>query len=117
MTTTTMSRSLTVLGAALIVGATLLFLPSSPARAAVSGAAEFKAKCAACHGADGTGNTAVGKKMKLRDLCMPDVQKLSDAELTTVIAEGKGKMPAYSKKLSPDQIKALVANIRAMATK
>src|SRR5258706_2509401 len=31
-------------------------------------AAVYKAKCAGCHGADGSGQTAMGKAMKLRDL-------------------------------------------------
>jgi mono/diheme cytochrome c family protein len=45
------------------------------------------------------------------------VQKLTDSELTKVISDGKGKMPAYAKKLSADQIKSLVEMIRVMAKK
>jgi mono/diheme cytochrome c family protein len=96
----------------LAVAATLFF----PAFAqGDDGAAVYKAKCAACHGADGSGNTPAGKSLKLRDLRSPEVQKLSDDELTQVITDGKGKMPAYKGKIPPDQIKALVALIRAMA--
>ena len=34
--------------------------------------------CAICHGADGAGQTARGKKLKLKDLRSPEVQKLTD---------------------------------------
>jgi mono/diheme cytochrome c family protein len=85
--------------------------------AAQDAAATYKAKCAACHGADAKGETPVGKKMGIKDLASPDVQKMSDAELTTVIADGKDKMPSYKKSLKPDQIKELVAYIRSLKEK
>lgn len=95
----------------------LLFLAALPARADDAGAALYKAKCASCHGADGSGNTPAGKSLKVRDLRSPEVQKMSDAELIAVTTSGKGKMPAYGSKLSADQIKQLVAVIRALAPK
>src|SRR5690348_12412363 len=49
--------------------------------AAADGAATFKAKCAMCHGQDATGNTPMGKNLKIRDLTSADVQKQSDAEI------------------------------------
>ena len=78
--------------------------------------ATYKAKCAGCHGADGKGETATGKMMKAGDFASADVQKMSDADLTDAIAKGKGKMPAY-KTLTADQVKELVAYIRAFAKK
>ncbi len=80
-------------------------------------AANYKAKCSACHGADAKGETPVGKKMGINDLASPEVQKMSDAELTAVITDGKDKMPSYKKSLKPDQIKELVAYIRSLAKK
>ena len=77
----------------------------------------YKAKCSACHGADGKGETAMGKKFGLRDLASPEVQKLSDDELNTIIADGKDKMPSYKKSLKPEQVKELVAYIRSLAKK
>jgi cytochrome c6 len=73
----------------------------------------YKGKCAACHGADGTGS-AMGKKMGARDFHSPDVQKESDADLTAAIANGKNKMPAYGKSLKPEDIQGLVAYIRTL---
>jgi cytochrome c len=50
----------------------ILSLPSVclvvPALAQQRGEAAYNAKCAICHGADGTGNTPIGKNMKLRSL-------------------------------------------------
>ena len=71
-------------------------------------------KCANCHSKDGSGQTVRGKKLKLRDLRSADVQKPADAKLIELLAKGKGDMPAYQKELGDDQIKALVAHLRAM---
>lgn len=73
----------------------------------------FKSKCAMCHGADGTGS-AVGKKMGAHDFTTAEVQKMSDADLTGIITNGKNKMPKYADKLKPEEIKGLVAYIRTL---
>lgn len=78
------------------------------------GAALYKSKCAMCHGADGSGNTPVGKSLKVKDLASPDVQKQSDADLVKTISGGKGKMPAFNGKLSADELKAVVEFIRGL---
>ncbi len=96
-----------------ILAGTISVLASSLA-AAPDGAAIYKSKCAACHGPDGSGQTAVGKSMKLRDLRSADVQKQTDEALVTVITSGRGKMPGYQKKLSSDEIKGAVAFVRAL---
>jgi len=98
-------------------GALLLAFAFVPAARSDDGAALYKQKCAACHGADGAGQTGMGKSMKLRDLGSADVQKQSDAELTTIIAKGKNKMPAFEAKLKPEEIKSLVAYIRSLGKK
>ncbi len=105
---TVLQRSLL---AAVVAGVAL----GSTALAADDAAATYKAKCAMCHGADGKGDTPVGKKMGIRDLTSPDVQKMSDEELTTITTKGKNKMPAYENKLSAAQIKDVVAYIRQLA--
>jgi len=81
--------------------------------ARAQGAADlFKSKCAGCHAADGTGS-AMGKKMGAHDFTTADVQKMSDAELTDIITNGKNKMPKYAS-LKPEDIKGLVAYIRTL---
>jgi mono/diheme cytochrome c family protein len=81
---------------------------------AADAAADYKAKCASCHGADGKGDTPAGKGMKVKDLASDDVQKQSDADLGGVIEKGKKPMPGYEGKLSKEQIDALVKYVRAM---
>lgn len=78
------------------------------------GADTFKAKCSACHGPTGSGETTMGKNLKLRDLGSADVQKQTDDELTAIIAGGKGKMPKYGDKLSKEQVGELVKFIRTL---
>jgi len=81
------------------------------------GAGLFKAKCAMCHGPDGAGKTPMGQKLNIRNLHSADVQKQTDAALSQIIAQGKGKMPAFSQKLTDDQIKLLLAHIRELGKK
>jgi mono/diheme cytochrome c family protein len=73
---------------------------------AQDGSATYKAKCAMCHGADGT-------KIAAHDLQGAAAQGTSDADLAAIITNGKGKMPA-SKSLKPDQVTALVAYLRTL---
>lgn len=94
-----------------------LFVFSVPLWAQGDGATQFKSRCAACHGADGSGSTSMGKAMHLRDLGSADVQKQTDAELTALITNGKGGMPAFKDKLTTDQIKQIVSFIRSLAKK
>ena len=92
-----------------------LVVLASTARAADDAAAVYKAKCAMCHGATGAGDTPMGKKLALKDLGSADVQKKSDADLTKVITDGSGKMPAFATKLTAAQIKELVKLVRDFA--
>ena len=64
---------------------------ASSAIAQTSAADLYKTKCAACHGADGAGNTPVGKKLGVRDFHSPAVAKESDAELFDITKKGKDK--------------------------
>ncbi|HEX4077139.1 MAG TPA: c-type cytochrome [Candidatus Acidoferrales bacterium] len=90
---------------------------SAPLWGQGEGATLFKSKCAGCHSADGSASGAAGKAMHIRNLASPDVQKQTDAELTAIITNGKGSMPAYKDKLSADQIKQAVSYIRELAKK
>ena len=70
---------------------------------------DYKAKCAMCHGPNGEGKPA----MKVAPL--KEAVGKSDAELTATITKGKPpKMPAFDGKLSADQIKALVADVKSL---
>lgn len=95
----------------MIAVALFLMLPNL-SWAADDGAAIFKAKCAACHGADLAGKPAA----KAPSLVSDDAKKASDADLTDMIANGgkdKKAMHAFSNKgLSPDQVKMVISYVR-----
>ena len=79
------------------------------------GAEIFRAgKCPMCHGADGSANTPAGKKFGARDLRSAEVQKLTDAEIKTVIRDGKGKMPSFKDAIADAGIEDLVAFVRKL---
>ncbi len=111
-----MTRSVIRAGQILVVACALIFVLSISTRANDS-ATVYKAKCAMCHGADGSGNTPAGKAMKARDFASPEVAGETDAQLTEILTNGKNKMPAYKGKLTEDQIKGLVAYIREFTKK
>jgi mono/diheme cytochrome c family protein len=102
--------------AAISVCLVALALPAS-VRAQSDVTKVYKTNCVLCHAADGSGSSPSGKAMKAKDLRSPEVQGKSDVELAEFIARGKDKMPAFGKKLKPDDIKQLVAYIREMAAK
>jgi cytochrome c6 len=94
-----------------------LALMAGSASAQVDAKKVYTAKCASCHGADGTANTPAGKVLKTKDFHDPDVQKASDADLNTAIAKGKNKMKGFEKELKDDEIKALVTYVRELGKK
>jgi mono/diheme cytochrome c family protein len=103
----------------LFVGLTLFVASiarANPVPDAAAASATFRSKCAMCHGADGAGSD-VGKSLNVPDLRSQAVQKLSDAELTQVITNGKGGMPAFKDSLSEDQIHSLVGHVRSLRAK
>jgi|SRR5579864_118790 len=74
----------------------------------------FSAKCATCHGPDGSGNTSVGKTLKAADLRSADVQKKADADFYAQVENGKGKMPPFGRALNKTQINDVVAYVREL---
>jgi len=81
---------------------------------AQTAADNYKSKCQMCHGATGLGDSPAGKSMKVPPFNSPDLIKMSDADLIAATTNGKGKMPAYTGKLTAPQIKDLVAYIRTL---
>jgi mono/diheme cytochrome c family protein len=95
------------------IAVALFLIVPSLSWAADDGAALYKTKCAACHGADLAGKPAA----KAPSLVSDEAKKTSDADLTDAIANGgkeKKPMHAYANKgMSEDQIKMVVSYIRA----
>lgn len=103
----------------LIMATALFALAAVPSFAGLEeGAALYKSRCAMCHGADGSGKTAVGQKRKMRDLRSAEVQKQSDAVLAARIrtsGEAAGIQAHRNRDLTPEQVTNLVAFIRSIA--
>jgi len=98
-------------GLMVLLACGLIAACASPA-VAQDAAATYKTKCAMCHQPDGKGG-----KMGTRDFASPEVQKETDAELTTIITKGKGKIPAYETTLKDTEIKDRIAYVRSLATR
>ncbi|HEY0379801.1 MAG TPA: cytochrome c [Pyrinomonadaceae bacterium] len=74
----------------------------------------FKERCARCHGADGRGETVVGRMLSVPDFTDEEWWKKDarDDRFRESITEGKNEMPAFGKKLSRQEIRSLVAYVR-----
>ncbi len=77
--------------------------------------AMFNATCVNCHGRDGEGGVAdFGGGEKLEVPSFKTGRRLTDSDeaLAKQIADGGGGMPAFGKRLTPEQINGLVRFIR-----
>lgn len=93
------------------VVALLALALAGPARAE-DARALFASQCALCHGPDGKGQTAMGKRMGAKDLSKEKEEP--ESQLVKSIAGGRPpKMPAFKGKLTPEQIQALAQLIKA----
>jgi cytochrome c553 len=82
--------------------------------------ANYETLCVKCHGADGKGQTAMGKKLDIKDLTDAKVQAgFTDEEAFKALKEGskdkEGKILMKAVEgLSDDEIKALVKYARGL---
>src|SRR5262245_57137714 len=75
-------------------------------------------KCSVCHGEDGKGQTAKGKKLKIKDIRAAQLQKLTPAQWTQTILKGKGQdMDGYEKELGADMAAKLATYMRDLSKK
>jgi len=93
----------------LTIAVALFVLIPSLSWAADDGATLYKAKCAACHGADAMGKPAA----KIPALVGDDLKKASEDEVAKDITE-KPKHAGIAKSLAPDQVKMLVSYIKSL---
>src|ERR1041385_7719104 len=99
-----------------------LFVAALASVSAADAKENWEKNCAKCHGADGKGDTKMGKKVGVKDYTDPKVQaEMKDDTMFKAVKEGikdgdKTKMkPAEN--LSDDEIKALIAYVRAFGKK
>jgi mono/diheme cytochrome c family protein len=82
------------------------------ARAAADGKALYEAKCAMCHGKDGVAKPMAKGSANLND---PKYQAATTVDqIVEVTEKGKGKMPAYTGKMTPEEIKAVAEYVKTM---
>ncbi len=103
----------------LIIGAvTSIALLAATTVLAEDGKALYEKHCTKCHGADGKGDTKMGKKLDIKDFTDAKVQaSFKDEDLLKAIKEGvkdgdKTRMKA-AEGLSDEEMKALVTYVRA----
>ncbi len=103
-----------------IVIAISLFVASAMSLLAADAKTNWNANCVQCHGKNGNADCKMGKTLNAKDLTDPKVQAaFSDAKATQSIKEGvkengKTTMKAFGKKLTDDEVKALVAYVRTL---
>ena len=78
----------------------------------------YNRNCARCHGADGRGDTPLGRTFSAPNFTDPEWwtknPKLSHPRtMRAVIVRGKGGMPAFGKKLTSSEINLLVGRMRS----
>ncbi len=79
----------------------------------------WEKQCLKCHGADGKGQTKMGRQSGVKDYTDPKVQEeMKDDKAMTIMKEGivengKKKMDPYKDKLTDEEMKALIAHMRS----
>ena len=110
--------SVIVLGisvAVLMIGVAKSRNVSASAPIAFDASSVYNSKCASCHGRDGRARSLHAKHEHARDLTSAEWQdSVSDERIYNSISNGKGKMPAFKKKLSDGQIDELVNYVRRL---
>jgi mono/diheme cytochrome c family protein len=75
----------------------------------------YMSKCATCHGPDGAGKTAKGKKLKVQDVHATATKMTAD-DMIKIVTDGKGQdMDGFGKTLSKEQIKGVVDFYRGLS--
>ena len=74
----------------------------------------FKQKCSKCHGADGSGDTSLGRIFNAPDFTDSGwwAKHSSTAEHIQVMTKGRKNMPAFGKKLTRAQIAGLATYVQ-----
>jgi len=77
----------------------------------------FRQRCVKCHGADGTGSQTRSLLSEIPDFTIASWQEQrADAQLVASILDGKGSdMPPQRGKIGEEQVRSLVAYVRAFA--
>jgi len=75
----------------------------------------FAANCASCHGPDGKAHTPIARRLGVKDL---SESRLTAEQIAQQIrsgskdAKGSQKMPAFSDRLTEEEVKSLVSQVQ-----
>ena len=71
----------------------------------------WRQQCTPCHGPGGHGDGQMGPMVSAPDLSRPELQKTSDAEMASIIKNGRNRMPKFD--LPEPVVRGLVARVRS----
>lgn len=71
----------------------------------------YRSQCAGCHGVDGNAKGPGGLRLPGKPLTNPALAKQETESLIRLLREGKGAMPAFKEKLSPEESKRLLDDV------
>jgi len=104
-----------ILGSSYLVYSAHSIAPTFSSSRNDEASALFGKECATCHGKDGSAKTFKAKFNHARNLTDAAWQaEVTDERLSNSIHNGKGKMPAFGKKLTDAQIDSVVAYVRTL---
>jgi mono/diheme cytochrome c family protein len=87
---------------------TTVFAQTPPSGANLTANPVFQKNCAKCHG-----KTAEGRHFGGPSLISDKTTPSGGDDLRNIIANGKGRMPKYAGKLTPEEIETLVEQIKS----
>ena len=76
----------------------------------------YQRDCQSCHGPDGAGNPQLAKALQVTIPPVTGValQQKDKAEILHIIAEGKGKMPGFAKKLAAEEQRQVLEYMKTL---
>ena len=115
MTSTILEK--TTLRTIAVMALFIIAIPHSAAAQSGNGEGQkvYDQNCAKCHGADGSGNTTIGKAVGAKDLRSPEAKKMTDAQIFAQISQGKGNMPPFAGALDSAKISSLISIVRELS--
>jgi mono/diheme cytochrome c family protein len=101
--------SLTIVLCAMCLVLTVAFAQTPASGTKLTDNPVYNEKCAKCHGKTAEGRHFGGPSLTSEKAAAAPVE-----ELRNIIANGKGRMPKYTGKLTPEEIDNLAQQIRAL---
>jgi cytochrome c5 len=93
----------------LLIGFTAVLAQVPASDASITTNPAYQKNCAKCHGKTAEGRTLAGPS-----LISKKAAATGGEDLRNIIANGKGRMPKFASKLTPQEIDALVRQVQAL---